>query len=58
MHTHPCGHDCECREPDSERCDRCELADVMIRRHNLANISRGEALARLYVAMSDVAGAI
>jgi hypothetical protein len=55
-HEHPCGHECECREAPADLCDRCELANVMIRRHRLGTMSRGEALARLYLAMSITAG--
>lgn len=55
-HEHPCGHDCECREWRSELCDRCELAEVVRRRHHLGDMPRGEILARLYLSMAMVAG--
>lgn len=50
-HEHPCGHECECHEPGAQWCDRCEIAEVMLRRHRMGDISRGLALAGLYRAM-------
>lgn len=55
-HEHPCGHDCLCGEPGAQWCDRCEIAEVMLRRHHLSNITRGQALARLYMAMRHQLG--
>jgi hypothetical protein len=36
-------------------CDRCEIAAVVRRRHQLEGMSDGEVMARLYMALTLVA---
>lgn len=56
VHEHPCGHDCLCCEPGLQWCDRCEIAEVVIRRHHLGDMPREHVLARLYLSMAMTAG--
>jgi hypothetical protein len=52
-HTHACEHDCQCLEWTHQLCDRCELAEVVRRRHHLGDMPTGEILAKLFLAMAQ-----
>jgi len=54
-HEHDCGHCCACEVPADDVCDRCDVGTTLAARYPSLQLSPSQALARLYLALHQIA---